>query len=406
MRSNLKKIILLMVIILIILFTIKLLKKEHQVTYNIGNYKIEENFYLQEKDHYYDFFIKEKDINYRYTLDEKAHKKKEIIKDIKTFKKDNLLCVIPIYKINTENKLYCNLNNKQVSTNYLIQTNNKSFKAIKKQAKKYNLTFPKTKVEKIKYKNMLLNQKNIPSNYSLIIWNYKGIDIITNTEKKEVKILNKDLYDNIMATTTTNYYVLFENQSVKGIKKIHYYDLKKDKLKEFQITEEISKDTYINGVIDDFIYLTDRRNKKQYKLNLKKKELEEVGNEEKKYKKYVNGKLKLLNISDFFLKDQFFTNEKLTVKGISSNDVKQNKKYYYYLKNNEFYQVYKNNLKQPILLFEMPKGTLKEWHVIENDILLLIDNQIYLYANETLSEILKNNELTYNYKNIYTIWKE
>ena len=52
--------------------------------------------------------------------------------------------------------------------------------------------------------------------------------ILKNNSYSYQKILNEDLYDNIMSTIVDKYYVLFENTSVNGIEKVYYYDLEKE----------------------------------------------------------------------------------------------------------------------------------------------------------------------------------
>ena len=69
-------------------------------------------------------------------------------------------------------------------------------------------------------------------------------NILNNKELKYQKILNYDLYDNIMAVSIDRYYVLFENTDVNGIKNIYYYDSKNKKLNTFKLKEKLSKDSY------------------------------------------------------------------------------------------------------------------------------------------------------------------
>ena len=73
-----------------------------------------------------------------------------------------------------------------------------------------------------------------------------------------------------MSIIRYKYFVLFENNHVDGIKNIHYYDFEKDKLKIYNPEIVISKDFYINGVVDNLIYVTDNKNKKEYTIDLKK----------------------------------------------------------------------------------------------------------------------------------------
>lgn len=406
MKKRVKSLIVFLFIILITIFIMKLIKKEHEVTYNLKEYSIQEKFYIQGKEHWYDFIIQDKKNNFSYSLNENLSKKKRVIKDIKTYKKNDLVCIIPLYKKEIiENRIYCNLKKKSVSTNYLLETKNKDFQLILKQANKYKIKISSPANKKTTYKKLTVYQKNIQDNYKYIIWNYKGIYILSNKELLYQKILDYDLYDSIMATVVGNYYVLFENNSVNGIENIYYYDLIKNKLHTYKLDDKLAKDSYINGVVDNLIYVADKKIKKQYSINIKKERIEEVGNEEEGYYYYQNEKLKLLSKSDFFMKNRYFDNEKTKDKVLKYNDLRKEYNYFYYLEDNRLYKALDTNKKNPTLLFELED--IKDWKIIDRDILLLKEDSLYLYNEESgLTKIIESNELKYNYKNICNIWKK
>lgn len=384
MKNILKGILTCLVILVIIIQIKKVFLKQYQISYKIHNYKIIEK-YKKEKDHFYHITITDKKNTFIYDISHNFNKKKKIIKDIKTFKNNNLVCIIPIYKKNMINKLYCNNEKEQVSNDYLIKSNNKDFMKIKKKIKSYKVSFPKNSDDKKKYKKIEVYQDNISEKNIYYLWDYKGIYILDNNQLSYQKLLSKDLYDNIMATTTNNYYVLFDNTSVKGINKIYYYNYKNNKVKKFKIKTILSKDTYINGNVKDLIYLTDKKNKKQYTLDIKKEKLTRIDQDETTYILYKNGKRKLLSKSDFFMQEQLF-----------------NEKENYYLEDNKIYK--RETANHKILLLEL--DNIKEWNVEEDEILMLQEDILYSYSEENgLRKILQSNELKYNYKNIYKIGK-
>ena len=201
-----------------------------------------------------------------------------------------------------------------------------------------------------------------------------------------------------MAVSIDRYYVLFENTDVNGIKNIYYYDSKNKKLNTFKLKEKLSKDSYINGVVDNYIYVTDRKNKKEYKINILKKIITQV-DDDINYIIYQNNKKKELSKSDFFMNDQYFDNT-YTV----DNKIKDNN-YYYYYKNNRIYKSLDTNKKHSKLLLELED--IKEWKVYNDIIVIMAKDTIYQYTEkEGLRKIVKSNELKYNYKNIYNIGKK
>ena len=192
-----------------------------------------------------------------------------------------------------------------------------------------------------------------------------------------------------MSCVVDKYYVLFENTSVNGIENIYYYNSENYKLNVFKLKEKLDKDSYINGVVDNLIYVTDRRNKKEYTIDIKHKKIKEIDNDQTKYITYKNNKKKELSKSDFLIKDQIFDYS--------------NSNYKFFIKDNKIYKKLRGK-KDDILLLEL--NDIVEWKVINDEIIILVDNTIYYYSDDTgLRKILENDELRYNYKNIYNIGK-
>ena len=402
--SRIKKLLIVVFLLVLVYCGYRILIKEHNHTYTIDKYKINEHFYI-DQEHYYDFIIIKDKENYTYTLNKDLSKEKRIIKSIKTFKSNNLICIVPSYKEKIELNVYCNLDNEEVSIDYLIKTYNNDFKNIKKKIKKYKIKYPNTSTAYQKYKKNTIFQKNILDDYNYYIWNYKGILILNKKELKYQKVLNYDLYDNIMATTIDGYYVLFENTDVNGIENIYYYDSKRNKLNTFKLKEKLDKDSYINGVVDNIVYVTDRKNKKEYKLDVRKEKIERI-DDDINYLVYENNNKKEVSKSDFFMNDQYFDNIKIKDNKITDSlELIRENNYYYYYKNGKIYKVLNTNKKQAKLLLEL--DNIKEWNVYNDKIIIMAGDTIYQYTEkEGLRKIVKSNELKYNYKNIYKIGKK
>ncbi len=402
MKKKVKKLMVIILLILIIIFVRYIIKTNHKVEYKISNYKIIENFKIINKKHQYTIRISNKDKVYTYILNKNINKQKQIIKDIKTYKSKNISCIIPIYKNKKlKNNIYC-LNGKEQVSNYSLQ-NNKDYKNILKKANKYNIQSISNSNKTSKYKKINIYKDNISEKDIYTIWDYKGIYIIKNNNYQYKSILSNDIYDNVMSIIVNKYYVIFDNRSVNGIEKIYYYDLEKDKLKEFTSQEKISKTSYINGIYNNEIYVTDTKEKKQFKINVKKEKVEEISTNNE-YFLYRNNKKTILDKTSFFNENQYFINYKVENKKIESQDIKEDSNYYYYRKNNKFYSQIKGNKYNSEYLFEL--SDIDEWQVIDENIILISDGILYKYSErEGLNKIVESNELKYNYENIYNYWK-
>jgi len=392
MKKKLQALFSVILLVLCILFIHKLLIKKHKVIYKIENYTIKEEYYKKNKD-YYDITISKGKQIFIYTISKNLNKQKKIIEDIKTYKHGDLVCILPLYKKNIEKEIYCNILQEQVSIDYLLKTQNENFEEIIKKVKKYNLSFPTDSETKTKYKNIEVYNENILEKNIYYLWNYKGIYILEKDKNSYQAILNYDLYDNVLSCVVEDKFVLLENTSIKGIENVYYYNLTQKKMKKIELKNSISKDSYINGVVGKLIYITDRRQKKEYTLELAKKELKEIS-KDGNYTVYQNGKKEVLSKSDFFMQDQLFDTRELTPKEVGN--------YVYYIEEEKIYKYRKTNKEHPILLLELEN--IKEWQVRENEIILLKEDAIYSYSNQNgLRKIVESNELNYNYKNIYQI---
>lgn len=393
-KKILKLIIILFFLCLLVLTIIKINTKKYDIIYEKNNHIINEIYEQKNKNHNYEINIKNKEYEVSFLINEKFNKNKRIIKELKVYEEKNIICLLPIYKKNINLNLYCLEDNKQVS-NYYLKDNN-SYKKILKKVKKYNIEkYKETKSTK-KYKNIQIYSENIDEEDIFTVWDYKGINIIEKGEIKYQKILNYDLYDNIKSIIYDKYFILFENNKVEGIKNIHYYDLVKNKLKVYNPKKILSKDFYINGVVDNLIYVTDNKEEKQYTINLKRKKIEQI-NKVNEYISYENNKFLTLTKVEYFKEEQLFANKKMVNKKVSNNEYIEEDNIYYFIENDNFYRQIKGRKKE--LLFNLEN--IKEWKVVNGKILLISDDILYIYKyNVGLKPILKSNELKYNYKNI------
>ena len=393
-RKQIKLLVLLIFIILLIPFIRKIFIKEYNIIYEKNNFIINEIYKYENKEHKFEINIKNKEYEITYLLNEDFNKNNEIIKDIKLYQEKDINCILPIYTKNIENKLYCVKDNKQVSNYYLNK--NKDYNNILKQVKKYKIKKLESNNKTTKYKNLKIYKNNLKEEDIFTIWDYKGINIIEKNKNKYVKILDYDLYDEIKTIIYDKYFVLFENSHVDGIENIYYYDFKKDKLKLYNPEIIISKDFYINGVVNNLIYVTDNKAKKEYTINLIKKEIEQIS-KANEYITYKDNKFISLTKSDYFMEKQIFSNNKTKNKSISKEDYIKENNIYYYIEDNKFIRKIEDRNSE--ILFELEN--IKDWKIINGKILLISEDILYIYDdNRGLVPIVQSNELNYNYENI------
>ena len=399
MKNKIYLIILLIISIYVFHFVHLLFIKEYKLSYKVSNYQIDEHYYKTKK-HEYDIKIVSNKKIYTYTINYNFNKKKRIIKDIKKYTVDNLTCIIPIYQRNIDLNIYCNLDNNQVSIDYLLKSNNANFNKIKNKVKKYKIKIPTSSDIKKTFKKITVYNDNIEDNQVYYIWDYKGLYVLKNDKNIYKKVLSYDLYDNIMSCIVDGNYLLWENNSVNGIDTIYYYNLNNNKIKKIILDKKISKDSYINGVINNNVYLTDRKNKREYIFTLNTSKINTIDSDGTSFITYQNNEKKEFNKSDFFKADQLFNNnyysKELDREGWLNN------RYFYYQENNYIYKAQLSNINKVTLLLEL--DNIKEWHIVGEEIILLSEDTIYAYNdNRGLRRIVEDKELNYNYENIYKV---
>ena len=104
--------------------------------------------------------------------------------------------------------------------------------------------------------------------------------------------------------------------------------------------------------------------------------------------------------------DKLFNNNLISDKKVTkSQELKKEYNYYYFIENNKLYKALESNKKDKILLSEVPDIT--DWIIKNREVIILNEDTIYSYTDQYgFRKILSTNELKYNYKNIYDLWKK
>ena len=388
---------------------VKFLTTEHEITYSLittdqKHYTVSEKYQKRDYHHYYSFAIKSEDkkSTYMVAVEEDFDKQDQVITDIKYYKKNNLECIFPIYKDGYRYDVSCLLDGGQVSSYYLTELENEDFSYIIKKFKEYgydDVYYHNDKKAK-EEGNLSIYYNYIPDDYIFAVWNYRGIDVLTNQGMESEKFLNSDYYENKLSTVVGHYYVTVNTD--KEEEQLNYYQLILYDLEDggkTVVDMDISQDSYFNGVSDNCLYITDPKTKKQYVLDSDKKELKES----KKIYKIVNSKLEEAE-DDFFdslqIDPLIVSNKKITQLYDTTDIKKDGYNYYFRTEEGKLYRVIQEDYQHPILLGEFKD--MKEWQVHDDGVSFIVGNTLYLYTDfYGLKPILSNPEFSYNSKNIY-----
>lgn len=396
MKKVVKRIILLFIVILLLQLISYILKKEHDINYELNykdqNYKIHEIY----KDNRYNFEINI-DNNY-FVLDTQNlyHKKKKVIDKIYYYDTEDIKC---IYTPLENTNIIC-LENSKLKSYY---ESSKHIKSFVKDLKQLGYTNPSWDIKDSKIKKIdqvEVYQDNISDNTYIYLYKYNGFFKITNKNLSKINTFKNDTYLNTLGVQIDKYYVIPNYDHKHDFKEIYVYNMKNDKKKTIKLKNKISTDSYINGVVDKKIYLTDKDNLIQYKIDPKKRKVEEVGNTNDGGLIYQNNEFKSINMYEF-RKTQIKYEQNYTDIISDYQYINKVNNNYYYLNNNTFYK-YNSTFGVTQVLFKSEAENI----VMNNeDIYFIKDNKLYLYDGY-LKEILKYDELSFNSDNRYAVYKK
>ena len=306
------KISLLIIILLIIIFSITNINtsKSYSLEYNINNYDINENYDKQKKLYYYE--IKHNDVKYNFIFKSNYIKEKKLINEINEYTEEEYTC-LTIKSDYVESIPLCSKDNKLIDY-HLIN------KELKEELKEYYKE-EETIEEKI-------DNYKIYNKQDMLIWNYKGFNYIKDNKIEKINIFKKDIYEIPLATQINEYIIIPDYEQDYNFNRIYILNLLTLEKEVWEIKYDISFQSYINGINDKSIFLTDTKNEIQYELVPHKKKMRIVGKKRKDGVIYVKGVEERVSISDLVEKNKYFT---------STNP------YVYTLKDNKLYLSYNDS---------------------------------------------------------------
>lgn len=343
-------------------------KKDYFITYQIQDFQVEERYYKEKN--YYDFLISKNDQVYFTVQLNRYFSSKKIIYDIQEFTTDTETCIQL-----SSNKIrflpLCRKNNEQISVHLVSE----------EMLEKLNYQVPSFG------ETVSIDAYNIHvSNYlyhDFYIWNYHGFYHLSNNGTEEISLFQKDIYSPSLITQVDRFLFIPDYDANYYFEKVYLLDMATGNIETWKLSEQIYFDSIVLGIYEDDLYLVDKHEKKEWKINVSSKKLEQVGSESQGGVTYQN---EFVNV----------TMNRLLYQDSSFQGVFP----ITYLVENGLYYIY-NDLK--IKLLEEPPSHLITYN--EDWIYYLKDDSLYAYSLE-YGEILlmKYFEWNFNYSNVIFLY--
>lgn len=358
-------------IILIILFLIFLYiyfnPKEYETNYIVNDYKISEKY----SNGYY-FNIEKNDYVFKYYIDKKYSPDRKKIKEISEYNKDDKICII--FKID---KNYINpicYKDKELIDFRLIKDNEfKQFIYNKKDIS-------------INYINKKINNINLYYVHSskIAIWNYKGIYYQNKENIKTIDLFKDDVIDNYLVINAGRYLFIPNYNQENTFDEYYLVDLENGTHKLNKLDLKINYESYILGTLDNSIYIVDKKEKNEYKLDLFINKLTTISNNDGLAKIY-NKKWEDISITKLVAQKHKFTfDNKISYEIINDH--------LYLIDDTLNEKVRISDIKKPIIIAD-----------INDEVYYRYEDLLYLY-NSSLGEIKLINYYEWNFNNINQIF--
>lgn len=363
--KKLKRFIFIVLILIIIYLIIYLTPRNYEYKYNINGFNVIEK-YLK-KDREYLFTIKKDNKVFKTISTVKYSPDRKLVNDIKEYKQDNTNCII-IESQKIDNNKICLSNNELVASSL---TNIIPEKYLTKNKENYK-----------KYKNIKINLDD----KTYLIWNYNSFIKISETEKKELKIFDSDIYNLEIMAKTDKYLIIANYDQKYNYNKLIRINLKNDKIDSIDLKNDISFESRILGIYKNKIYLLDEKNKKEYEINVKNKKTNIVSKNDFGII-YKNNKLEKIKIIKIINDNLKFTDDNY---------------YDYIIENDNLYLKMKN------IESKTRVSDLKIKNIVyknNSEVYYIADDKLYkydfIYGNQ---EVFTNFEFNFNYENMVVIY--
>lgn len=222
-------------------------EESYSINYELNNYKVVETYDKDNK--FYKFEIMTDELNIDFVYDGKYTKSRKIINKINKKDINEYVCYQLKFNNNDKTEFVCIDDNKNyvssnIANNY---TNNDKVLSSKNNIEIYN------------------------DSYDYYLWSgfgFKEVNSGTN-----FKFLKNESYDNNLYYIYNDTLLIADYDQNRTFNKFYLFNTKEKSIEEFEFDFNISFDSYFMGDYKDYIYLFDKKNSVQYKINIEKKKI-------------------------------------------------------------------------------------------------------------------------------------
>lgn len=411
-----KKLLHLFITLVILYFGIEILfinlSKGHTLEYKIKEnnkiFKIKEIYskkHKQEIDNYY-FEISVDDNTFNFQTYRNYKNANYIIKKVNFFDNNDYKCIYLETKYGPLIDVICLNDNIQYFYSS-IKGKNKELDSFVNNISNYKkLKYEDNKKNIIDANPVTLYIDNLIDKHYIALQNYKGLYLINKKDKiKNISLFKNDVYTNNNSITSNNYYITADFNKEYKFHEFYIVNIKNGQKSKIYSDNDISLDSYMQGYINNEVYIFDKSDKKQYRVNLKNKTVSLTGNTSKGIELYKDNKIITGSAYDAYdnkiIFNKYTTDVIFNGKKYERVDKVGNKLsgyYYLYEKDNNNYKVYRLNVQnKKIYTYLFTTNDIENIYYYKDYIYFKDGLYIKYYQdNIGIKTLLKNSEFEFN----------
>lgn len=330
------------------------------------------------------------------------NEKSKIIESVYSYENDNYQCIFPVGKF-TQIDVLCQ-NDGTIYPYQSIMGLDKEVDSFVQtlEQKGYNASQFKDRRSILKSISGISIYDNLIENHIIGVEHYKGIYILDSKKLlQNHNLFTNDIYQKSVEVFQDRYYIVADYNQKYDFHEFYVINMTTQKETKIVSNPAISFDSYIQGVVDNAIYLLDRSNKKQYRIHLSEKTVTKIGDTELGVQVYIEGKWKTTTMHDALKQYTHFTIASLPddIKKAHYVRVDTIENYYYlYEKNEAGYSIYRVQQEVPsIRYFITSISDINQVDYVEDYIYWRDKDAIYYYHDTTgIRTVAQNGEFSFN----------
>ena len=254
-------------------FAVNLMITGHNITYlkEIGNkeYSVNEIYTKGKNIDYYYLTIRTSDKEFVFDIDNTFNKQKNIVENIYLYEQNELTCLYPIFiGGKTTGELECNIDGELYS--YFSIKDKYDLEEFINALPNYQKPLISDDARD-EYFDLEVYKNNILDKETIVLYNYKNINIISKNKKRDSTFSLVDVPKNKDGILVDKYYILPDYRSLVTHDFIRVVDVLANDYTNVPLKNVLSSNYYINGVVDNILYIFDKSNMVQYSIDPKEK---------------------------------------------------------------------------------------------------------------------------------------